>query len=442
MSTSPITHSLDEPPNEKRNKISLNPTDFDAIGFDMDHTLLEYHLDYQLELVYEGIQEYLAQNCGISKAVFCPYAQIQHMFFRGVILDVDRGYVLQADKAGVITQAFYGLTALTKEARTELYGEGPWSQWDKVFKEYIVGNHPDPNMHVDEHTSGNCYIADTEFGTPGAGVFACLVESVKNSKTENMRKQFNIFYSNIARAYGYFYRDTHEGENSFFTLCLKNSDKFLKKIAKETIDSLKTLKSNGKCVFLLTTSNYDYANSVLTILCGEQWRDLFTVVLAQARKPKYFRISEQKLYKLNTTDYERVETDHIESGGVYCQGNIEHLGKFLEKFTQKENPSVLYVGDSLTSDVYWAGRIANWKCACVIENLHSLLKEKTKDAATDNQFVPNSNITTPSGVNAFWYDRVLSLSYLVAHSVAGVIQVLTGEISVEDSNDVIMGYSI
>ena len=438
-----ITHSLEDPPNEKRTKLSLNPSDFDAFGFDMDHTLLEYHLEYQMEAVYEGIQEYMEQNCSISKDLFCPYADIKHMFFRGVIIDVDRGYVLQADKAGVITRAFYGLSALAKETRTKLYGEGPWSEWDKVFKEYIKGNHPDPNMHVDEHTSGTYFVIDTEFGTPGAGVFSCLVESVKDSEIENMREQYNIFYRNIARAYSYLYRDINDGKKSFFRLCLNNSDKYVKKIAKETIDSLKALKSKGKCVFLLTTSNYAFANSVLKIVYGEEWRELFTVVLAQARKPKYFRIIGQNLYRLSTTDSDKVETDAIESGGVYCQGNIEHLVKFLEKFTQKENPTVLYVGDSLTSDVYWTEKIPNWKCACVIQNLPSFLKEETKDvAATDNQFIPNSNLTTPSGVNAFWYDRILSLSYLLANNVAAISQVLTGEISVEDSSDVITGYSI
>ena len=438
-----ITHSLDDPPSKKRTKLSISPTDFDAFGFDMDHTLLEYNLEQQMETVYQGVQEYLAQNCDISKDIFCPYPDIKHMFFRGVILDVDRGYVLQADKTGVITHAFHGLTALAKETRTALYGEGPWSEWDKVFNEQIQGNYPDPDMHIDEHTSGIYYIIETEFGTPGAGVFACLVESVKNSKIGNMKEQYIIFYRDLARAYSQLYRNTLDGQNSFFTLCLKNSDKFVRKIAKETIDSLKALKAKGKCVFLLTTSRYEYANSVMRLVYGEGWRELFTVVLAGARKPKYFKLSGQKLYKLSPADGEMVEVDAIESGGLYLHGGIEHLTKFLEKLFQKENPSVLYIGDSLVSDVYWAGRVSNWKCACVIENLPSLLKEKTEDAATTpNQFTPNSNLITPNGTCAYWYDRVLSHSYLLANNVASICQVLTGERSVENCSDVITGYSI
>ena len=449
VSSKPADSKDSTAPNSKRTKVSKNPNDFDVFGFDMDLTLVQYHTVNLIEFVYAGLQNHLIEECGISRDVFLPVNQIEHMLFRGAVIDVDRGNVLQVDKSGVIAQAFYGLKSLSRVEIVELYGEGKWGEWDQVLQDHFIGSYPDPNKSTDA-TARTTYILDSEFDTPGTGIFSCVVESIKNSepKSDDLKKEFNILWKNMARAFADVYKTDQESNStiSFYTQCKRKPETFIKKIGQKTIQCLRELKAKGKCVFLLTTSNYDFTDEILKVAYGDGWRELFSVVLTHAKKPSYFANKGQVLHRVSDDRCKLEACDAIEEGGMYTGGNVDYLNKFLSGQTHKEQPSVLYVGDNMRADIQGASKVANWKCGCLIENLPPKLETSPKNTIESekfpDKFVPNSHISTRDGNNSFWFEKMLSLGYLLTPDMESLCEVLGGYVNVEESGKVMMGYNV
>jgi hypothetical protein len=53
-------------------------------------------------------------------------------------------------------------------------------------------------------------------------------------------------------------------------------------------DCLQRLRHGNKQIFLITNSTFWYVNRGMTYLLGDNWQQLFDVVICQARKPSFF----------------------------------------------------------------------------------------------------------------------------------------------------------
>ena len=53
-------------------------------------------------------------------------------------------------------------------------------------------------------------------------------------------------------------------------------------------DWLKMLRENGKFLYVITGSHVDFASHVASYALGEDWMDLFDIVIFFARKPSFF----------------------------------------------------------------------------------------------------------------------------------------------------------
>ena len=51
---------------------------------------------------------------------------------------------------------------------------------------------------------------------------------------------------------------------------------------------LRMLRSNGKFLYVITGSHYDFASHVASYAIGDDWKDLFDIVIFFARKPSFF----------------------------------------------------------------------------------------------------------------------------------------------------------
>jgi FMN phosphatase YigB (HAD superfamily) len=55
----------------------------------------------------------------------------------------------------------------------------------------------------------------------------------------------------------------------------------------KTVEILKTLRTKGKKVFILTNSTFYWTDIVLSYSLGKSWQDLFDLILVEARKPLF-----------------------------------------------------------------------------------------------------------------------------------------------------------
>ena len=54
----------------------------------------------------------------------------------------------------------------------------------------------------------------------------------------------------------------------------------------------------GKFLYVITGSHYDFASHVASYAIGEDWKDLFDIVIFFARKPSFF-VEKRPFWRLN-----------------------------------------------------------------------------------------------------------------------------------------------
>ena len=96
-------------------------------------------------------------------------------------------------------------------------------------------------------------------------------------------------------------------------------EKFIVKRRQEFRDWLKMLRANGKFLYVITGSHVDFASHVASYALGEDWMDLFDIVIFFARKPSFF-LDRRPFWKLDGdqevspfTGWDALDTNHFYS---------------------------------------------------------------------------------------------------------------------------------
>jgi len=112
------------------------------------------------------------------------------------------------------------------------------------------------------------------------------------------------------------------------------------------------LRENGKFLYVITGSHYDFASHVASYAIGEDWKDLFDIVIFFARKPSFF-LEKRPFWRLDgPVEVESFQGwEDLETGECYSQGNWKDLNEFFEYCTEWEPSTSLYFGDNVLQDV-------------------------------------------------------------------------------------------
>lgn len=333
---------------------TLNLRAIEAIGYDMDYTLIHYRIDEWERRSYEYLQEKLASLWGwdIGDLAFDPKFVI-----RGLCLDVDAGNIVKPNRFGYVKRACHGTRFLTHEEQRQQYSR---TVVDLSDRRWVFLN--------------------TFFSLSEACLFAQLVDRLDAGLLGDALGYADL-YRRIVKSL-----DEAHMEGQLKAEIVADPARFVD-VDPDLPQALLDQKKAGKKLLLITNSEWVYTRDIMTycfdgFLPGEMtWRDLFEVIIVFARKPEFFS-GRPPLFRV-VDEEGRLEpvVSGIQPGERYLGGNAD----LVEASLGLDGSSVLYVGDHIYSDVHVSKSIRRWRTAVVVRELEDELRAMTEFRAREQK---------------------------------------------------------
>ncbi|XP_072821870.1 5'-nucleotidase domain-containing protein 1 [Vicugna pacos] len=326
----------------------------DVVGFDLDHTLCRYNLPESARLIYNSFAEFLVKEKGYDKELLTVTPEDWDFCCKGLALDLEDGNFIKLADNGSVLRASHGTRMMAPEALAEEYGRREWRHF--------------PADAAVACRSGKYYFYDNYFDLPGALLCARVVDSLTK---HNGQKPFD-FWKDVVAGIQYNYKMSAFKENCgiYFPEIKRDPGRYLRTCPESVKKWLQQLKNAGKILMLITSSHSDYCRLLCEYILGNDFEDLFDIVITNALKPGFFSHSpSQRPFRTLENDEEQEALPSLDKPGWYSQGNAVHLYELLKKMTSKPEPKVVYFGDSMHSDIFPARHYSNWETVLILEEL-------------------------------------------------------------------------
>ena len=303
---------------------------FHWMGFDLDHTLVRYNVPAVEELIYHSFARYLVEQCGYSTALLSvPFDGTRCS--RGLLIDLESGHTLKIDRHNKVIKASFGHQVVPQEDMAKLY--------------------PTPVEFEGDHNK-RFFSLNTYFES-GAGLLWANLIDLMPSKTLDYKK----LREDIMGAFMYNFGCYPGGY--YFPEIISYPAKYLFK-RPEVVRWLQTLRESGMSLFLLTNSNAFYTKLLCDFSLGENWADLFNLVLFLGRKPSFWKNVDDPAsfvpFAMNEAsgEYEATaERALIDPSQTkfYERGNAHELAAYMRSTLESdEELRACYVGDHIQGD--------------------------------------------------------------------------------------------
>ncbi|KAL2081936.1 hypothetical protein ACEWY4_021754 [Coilia grayii] len=158
---------------------------------------------------------------------------------------------------------------------------------------------------------------------------------------------------------------------TYFPSVKRNPGRYLQPCSDSVKAWLRRMKNAGKVVLLITSSHSDYCRLVCEHILGKDFEELFDVIITNALKPGFFSlVPHQRPFRTLVNDVEDSEgLPSLDKPGWYSQGNWPHLHELLKTMTGKQDPKVVYFGDSMRSDMFPASSYGKWETVMIVEEM-------------------------------------------------------------------------
>jgi len=357
---------------------------FDAVGFDFDFTLGRYNIPNIMKLIHEEMVRYLVDHHAYPEALLDTSFD-ENFCDKGLCIDKSKGLIIKLDPQLRVVKACFGRRFLNDSEIDSCYPE-PLSdepEFDKRFHT-VYGPWTVPIIAI---LADFIEISGFQMDTVEPHVFEKFSKDITKS-CYTLYDALNYPKHHIEKKIPLLEgQDWTKSPPNYFPSVLGESDKYFFK--SDRLRFIEELRKAGKKTFVVTDSRFEFADVMLRWYFGDDYNRLFDIVLTHAAKSRTFsndyRFEEVGVegpdgFYIREEACEEVRFEELKQFHTYGGGNKAKLTEFLASLhedTNPENLKILFVGDSLKSDVISLKKDKryNWSYAWVqseIEGLNGL----------------------------------------------------------------------
>ncbi|NEE01443.1 HAD-IG family 5'-nucleotidase [Phytoactinopolyspora halotolerans] len=326
---------------------TLNLRSIEAIGYDMDYTLLHYRTEEWEGAAFEHARRLLAER-GFPVADLTFEAD---RYLQGLVIDLDLGNLVKATRFGYVIQAQHGTSQLT---------------FDELRKTYA-------NLFVDLGEPRFRFL-NTMFSISEAALYAQLVDRLDAEEITGPLG-YDELYREVSSAL-----DQSHAIGTLKAEIAADPDRFCD-LDPDTAQTLLDQRLAGKRLLLITNSEWSYTRAMMSYAFDRHvpsgsWRDLFDIVVVAAAKPRFFA---EYIPAFRMVDTERgLLQPHR---GPLQVGDVYHgaCARLVEQSLGLDGSHILYAGDHLFGDVHVTKSVLRWRTALIMRELET-------DIADANRF--------------------------------------------------------
>jgi 5'-nucleotidase len=330
---------------------TLNLRSIRAIGYDMDYTLVHYHVEPWERRAYEHTRRRLrARGWPVDELRFDP-----ELATRGLVIDTELGNVVKANRFGYVKRAHHGTQLVPYEVQRRTYS--------RIIVDLSV-----PRWEF----------LNTLFSLSEACLYMQLVDLLDRRQLPEV-----MGYADLYRAVRQSIDASHM-EGRLKQEIAADPDAFVV-LDPEVPLALLDQKHAGKRLLLITNSEWPYTSSMMSyafdrfLPSGTTWRQLFDVVICGAAKPGFFQ-GPREVFEVATEEgLLRPWYGTLEAGRSYYGGHAA----LVEKSLGISGDDILYVGDHIFGDVRVSSSLLRWRTALILRELEGEITAEQKARDTE-----------------------------------------------------------
>lgn len=321
---------------------TLNLRSIQAIGYDMDYTLIHYRMSEWENSAYDHLKaRLLAANWPVEKLEFDP-----NLVTRGLIIDTSKGNVLKANRFGYVKHAFHGTKPIEFESKKQVYRD---TLVDLSDRRWVFMN--------------------TLFSISEACMYMQLVDLLDDGSVNQVRG-YDELYQFVRRSL-----DEAHVEGQLKRDIMSDPERFVE-LDQDLALALLDQKYAGKKLLLITNSEWSYTSPMMSFVLdsylpdGMTWSDLFDIKIVGARKPDFFALRMPTFEVVDEAGLLKAHVGLLESGRTYVGANAS----LVEDSLDLSGDEILYVGDHIFADVNVSKSINRWRTALIIRELEDEIR--------------------------------------------------------------------